>query len=141
MRIEFIYLEGKKYPLSFSLAASEKLAQKHNDFSSFSKILKDKKVPINKKMDCLCDILASLIYSGCQYYNAFNIEPYKDAPFVNGRYHYISSEQLKTVINPSDLSEILDKISKSIENSNKKKIGTKPSEINSKKKQNKKARR
>lgn len=135
MKIEFIYLEGKKYPLSFSLAASEQLARKHNDFSGFSKILKDKKVPVNKKMDCLCDILASLIYSGCQYYNAFNIEPYKDAPIINGKYHYINSEQLKTVINPADLSEILDKISKCVESSNKKKIGTKALQINSKKNQ------
>lgn len=133
MKIEFIYLEGKKYPLSFSLAASEQLARKHSDFRSFSKILKDKKVPANKKMDCLCDILASLIYSGCQYYNAFNIEPYKDAPVVNGKYRYITSEQLKTVINPSDLSEIMDKISKCVENSNKKKIGTKPIEMKPKK--------
>ena len=136
MRIEFIYIEGKKYPLSFSLAASEKLLQDQKDLKNLSKILKDKNTPMHKKIDILCDILASLIYSGCQYYNAFNIAPYKDAPFFNEKFNPISSEQIKVVLNPDSetLEMITKKITSCMQVSNKKKINTKIP-TNAKKKQ------
>lgn len=136
MKIEFYEIEGVKYPLSFSLAASEQLFKKYKNINKTFGLLKSKDCPVDKKMTIVCDILASLIYSGCQYYNAFHKEPYENAPFDNGRFYYITAEQLKVSITPNEsaLKEIAVKVQRCIESSNKKELGTKPISNNSKKK-------
>lgn len=136
MKIEFYEIEGVKYPLSFSLAASEQLFKRYKNINKTFSLLKSKDYPTDKKMAIVCDILASLIYSGCQYYNAFHKAPYENAPFENGRFYYITAEQLKVSIVPNEasLKEIAVKAQRCIESSNKKELGTKPIPIKSKKK-------
>lgn len=139
MRIEFIEIEGKKYPLSFSLSASEQIMKKYNNPQKMVNILQNKNVNIHVKINIICNILESLIYSGCQYYNAFNKEKYENAPIKNGKFIGLTCEQIKVSL-PLDeeyIENLTSKIKKCIESSNTKQLGTKPIKNNSKKKRKK----
>lgn len=136
MKIEFIDLEGKKYPLSFSLLVTEEIMKKYKSTDNLMYLLKDKKAPLNEKMDAVTTILSNMIYSGCEYYNSFHKQPYKNAPVRNGKFIPLSNEQIKIAIDPMDGSfkDIIETIKRCISSSSQRKIGTKPKKTKSKKK-------
>lgn len=138
MKIEYMHIEGKKYPLSFSLATAEQIAEKYKNMNELQRKLKDENFPDSEKLDILCNVLAMMIYSGCCYFNAFHKPPYENAPYEDEKFYYITSEQLKTCIplNDNKIKEIINKIENCINSSGDKKISTRPKQIssNSKKK-------
>lgn len=136
MKVEFIELEGKKYPLSFSLLVTEEIIKKYENVDNFMHLLKDKKAPLDKKMDAVTTILSNMIYSGCEYYNSFHKPPYKNAPIRNGKFIPLNNEQVKIAIDPMDGSfrDIVETIKRCVSSASQRKIGTKPKKNKSKKK-------
>ena len=131
MNLEYIYIEGIKYPLSFSLVTAEQIAKKYRDLNVLERNLKDRNYPVDKKLNMLSDIIAMMIYSGVRYCNAYHLDPYKDAPNTQGRFVYLTSEQVKVSLplDENSIKGLTDKIQKCIRSGNVKKIGTKPFEI------------
>lgn len=127
MNLEYIYIEGIKYPLSFSLVTAEQIAKKYRDLNVLERNLKDRNYPVDKKLNMLSDIIAMMIYSGVRYCNAYHLDPYKDAPYTQGRFFYLTSEQVKVSLplDENSIKGLTDKIQKCIRSGNVKKIGTK----------------
>lgn len=136
MKIEFYELEGKKYPLSFSLATTEKIAQKYKDLSKLSGMLKNEKISNYEKIAIVSEILSAMMYSGAQYYNAFNKEPFEGADYKDGKFRYLTAEQLKCVIpcSEKEITDLAGKIQRCYASSNDKDIHARSVQNRSKKK-------
>lgn len=127
MRISFLEIEGNKYPLCFSLATSEMITEKYKNIEMMKKNLNDKNFPIHRKINIVCDVLAALMKSGCDYYNILNKQKYDNAPIdQNGKLTPLKSEQLKYCIgmDKESISNIVNKIDECITNGQRKNIGT-----------------
>lgn len=138
MKVEFYELEGKVYPLTFSLSTSNEIIKKYKNLNALQFMLKSEKTPLNKKVDVLCTVLESMIYSGCQYYNAFRKQPYDKAPINNdGKFIPLTAEQISLVFVPTEekVNELSRKIQNCISNSSNKEI-TGRAKQNAKKKKN-----
>lgn len=103
MKIEFIELEGKRYPLSFSLSTSSEITNRYKNLHALQYMLKSDKTPLSKKVDVLCVVIAAMMYSGCQYYNAFRKQPYDKAPIDDdGKFVPLTAEQVSLVLVPNE---------------------------------------
>lgn len=138
MKISYLELEGKKYPLTFSLKTTQLITEKYKDMNAFAKLLDDPKVNLSKKLDVVADILESMMQSGCQFCNAFSYSPYPDAPFEDGKFISLSAEQIKLCIPLEEdiVKNIINAIKGCIATSNTKELGTQTKK-SSKKKKNK----
>lgn len=137
MKISFLTIEDKKYPLSFSLYTAQEILKRYKKIDSLMYMLKDKNTSLDRKIDVLSVILSLMIYSGCQYYNAFKMQPYKSAPVDDkGRFIALNEEQIKLSIEPTEdkIKELVNAIESCIEMGKRQEIGTKPIKSNSKKK-------
>ena len=61
MNLEYIYIEGIKYPLSFSLVTAEQIAKKYRDLNVLERNLKDRNYPVDKKLNMLSDIIEDIL--------------------------------------------------------------------------------
>lgn len=125
MRVEFYELEGKIYPLTFSLSTSNEIIRKYKNIHALQLMLESEKAPLNKKIEVLCNVLESMIYSGCQYYNAFKKQPYNKAPIdEEGIFVPLNVEQISVSLVPTEenINELVKKIKNCISISNKKEI-------------------
>lgn len=127
MRISFLEIEGRKYPLCFSLATSEMITEKYKNIKMMSRNLNDKNFPLSRKIDMVCDILSALMKSGCDYYNILNKSIYDNAPTdQNGKLVALKKEQLKYCIGMDEesINNIVKKVNECIANGQRKNIGT-----------------
>lgn len=138
MKLSYLELEGKKYPLTFSLKTTQLITDKYKDMTTFSKVLNDPKVGMSKKIDIVADVLESMMRSGCQFCNAFSYSPYPNAPFHDGKFISLSAEQIKLCIPPEeqDIKNVINAINSCISTSNVKELGTQTKK-SAKKKKNK----
>lgn len=127
MRVSFLEIEGRKYPLCFSLATSEIITEKYKNIEMMSRNLNDKNFPLSRKIDMVCDILSVLMKSGCDYYNILNKSTYDNAPTDrNGKLVALKKEQLKYCIgiDEESINNIVKKVNECIATGQRKNIGT-----------------
>ncbi len=125
MKIEFIELEDRKYPLTFSLSTSNEITKRYKNLHALQYMLKNEKTPLEKKVNVLCVVLAAMIYSGCQYYNAFKKQPYDRAPIDDeGKFIPLTAEQISLVLVPTEenINDLTSKIEKCFSSSSKKEL-------------------
>lgn len=115
MKIEFFELEDKRYPLAFSLNTANEITGRYRNLQALQYTLKSEKTPLSKKIDVLCNVLAAMMYSGCQYYNVFRKQPYEKAPIDDeGKFIPLTAEQITLVFEPTEknIRNLTDKIEK-----------------------------
>ena len=123
-RIVYTKIAGKNYPMSFSLGAAKKIAEK---FGSTQKAMEKMKKAGGNEIDILIDMLALLISQGCAYKNYFetDIPAPDDAPVIDGKWTPLPREAIEIAIDVTDVEEIVDKISECINTGSRKEVEAK----------------
>lgn len=123
-RIVCVEIVGKNYPMSFSLMAAKKVAQKHGNIEKMLDSIKGGDGTTEKAVDEIIDLLELLISQGCAYKNYFEKDiPTKDTdPIIDGKWSPLPREALEIAVGIGDLDYLSDKISECIEGSQKKEV-------------------
>ena len=123
-RIVYTKIAGKNYPMSFSLGAAKKIAEK---FGSTQKAMEKMKKAGGNEIDILIDMLALLISQGCAYKNYFesDIPAPDDAPVIDGKWTPLPREVIEIAIDVTEVEEIVNKISECINIGSKKEVEAK----------------
>ena len=132
-KIAYIDISGKRYPMSFSLGASKKLAEKFGGLAKMKEALK-KSGGEEKGIDTIIYILSILIAQGCAYKNYFekDIPAPEDAPIADGKWIPLDAEALELAVGVSDIGEVSKKIEECIGISSKKEVETRTDAKNAK---------
>lgn len=132
-RLTYVKIAGKNYPMSFSLGASKKLIEK---FGGVERIQAELSKPGKdlEKLDLVIYVLSLLISQGCAYKNYFekDMPVPEDSPVIDGKWTPIPQEVLEIAVQMQDMSELTEKISACISQSNKKEVEAKPAGKNAK---------
>lgn len=136
MRIEFLEIGGRKYPLSFSLATAERITSKYKNVEQLMRILQDKNVSDFNKLHIVCEVLSAMMYSGAEYYNALKMQPFEGAHIEDGKFKYLSPSQLSFVLDMNEdvIKEVTEKVKRCCDVGNQKEIHTKAVGSSAKKK-------
>ena len=122
-RLTYIEIVGKIYPMSFSLMATKKIAQKYGS-------VKKKKKNINtegseeKTISVISEVLELLISQGCAYKNYFekDVPAPDNAPIIDGKWTPLPKEALEIALGISDLAIAADKIAECMNEGEKKEV-------------------
>lgn len=109
-KINYIEIAGKEYPMSFSMMAAKKIAEKHG---SLEKALNEVQGETTTKgIDTLTDIIELLIAQGCAYKNCFekDIPAPENAPVIDGKWEPMPREVLDIALTIADLPELTEKL-------------------------------
>lgn len=122
-RISYIELAGKKYPLSFSLAASKAISAKYGDITKIEEILSFEKMG-EEEIDKLLDILTILAAQGAAYKNMFekDLPPHDGADIRDGKYHRPTREEIEVALGFGGLTDALNSITECLTLSNETEI-------------------
>lgn len=123
MAVSYLKLAGKNYPLSFSLGASKRIAQKYGSINKIEEKLTFEELT-EETIDVITDLVELLINQGCAYKNVFekNLPAEKDAPIVDGKYIPLSREEIEIVIGFDDFDNIIEAIMRCVNSSAKTEI-------------------
>lgn len=126
-RIVYIEIVGKEYPMSFSLMAARKIAEKNGNVEKMLESVRNDGGTTPTVVDSLVDILELLISQGCAYKNYFEKDvPVKENdPVIDGKWTPLPREALEIAVSISELDRIADKIAECIKGSQKKEIEAK----------------
>lgn len=109
-KINYIEIAGKEYPMSFSMMAAKKIAEK---YGSLEKALNEVQGETTTKgIDTLTDIIELLIAQGCAYKNYFekDIPAPENAPVIDGKWEPMPREVLDIALTIADLPELTEKL-------------------------------
>lgn len=128
-RISYLEIAEKKYPLSFSLAASKKIAQKYGSVEKMADLLTKSDGMTEKAVDEITFIIELLIAQGCAYMNLFesDVPPYEKAPIKDGKYIPPTKEEIEIGVSFTDLKTMLAAIFGAMSSGSKTTISTKQS--------------
>lgn len=123
-KIAEIKLGGKNYPMSFSLMASKKIAQKHGSVETFLNGFAETESFDEKTIESTSYILSLLIMQGCAYRNHFekDVPVPKNAPYEDGKWKPLSQDEIEMLIQFDELEGILIKITECISGGKKKEV-------------------
>lgn len=131
-KITFVKINGKNYPMSFSLGASKKLMQKYGSLDGLRRAIsaeeKDEAGEEDdvktEQLDVVMEILEILIAQGCGYKNFFekDLPTPEGAPIVDGKWMPITKEGMEYAVDVSDMEELVLKIEQCISASSKKTV-------------------
>lgn len=126
-RIVCVEIAGKQYPMSFSLMAAKKVAEKYGNIERMIDSLEMREGIKAKTIEEITDLLELLIAQGCAYKNYFEKDvPVKDTdPVIDGKWTPLPREALEIAVGVGDLEELGDKISECISKGKKKELDTK----------------
>lgn len=117
--LTMIKIAGKEYPMSFSVMAAKKIAEK---FGSTDKAL----AKINAEadtmgsamniMDAMLDMLEILISQGCAYKNYFerDLPVPRNAPVIEGKWTPLPREAMEVALGIMNLGDVAEKIGECI---------------------------
>lgn len=109
-KINYIEIAGKEYPMSFSMMAAKKIAEKHGSLENALNEVRGETT--TKSIDTLTDIVGLLIAQGCAYKNYFekDIPAPENAPIINGKWEPIPREVLEIALTVADLPQLTEKL-------------------------------
>lgn len=130
-KLTYIDIAGKKYPMSFSLGASKRIAGMKGGTKKLMDFLNSEGND-DKKIDIFIEILEILIAQGCAYKNYFekDLPVPNNAPVKDGTWIPITRNELAAVIEPGETERIGYKIKECIEKSQKKDVTAKSTSKN-----------
>lgn len=132
-KVIYIDIEGKSYPMTFSLACL-----KHMDSIQMIASKMQKNQNVSDSAEVIARMLTSMITSGCYYCNKMHLTNYPNSPAENGKIEPLSEENILYLI-PADeksLKYVVQKIQLCVNVSNAKSINAVNS-VGSKKKKKK----
>ena len=108
-KLAFFEIAGKVYPLSFSLMAEKKMAERYGSLSKIGDFIAGDDA---KSFEELAYILELLIQQGCAYKNMFesDVPVYENAPIKEGKYISLTNEQIMIGVNASMQNEMISAI-------------------------------
>lgn len=117
--LTMIKIAGKEYPMSFSVMAAKKIAEK---FGSTDKALEkinaeaDTMGSAMNIMDAMLDMLEILISQGCAYKNYFerDLPVPRNAPVIEGKWTPLPREALEVALGIMNLGDVAEKIGECI---------------------------
>lgn len=114
-RLTYINIAGKDYPMSFSLMASKKIAEKYGSIDKVLDVFSSGEITA-EALEGITFILELLITQGCAYKNYFEKDvPVPDnAPVIDGKWEPLPKEALEVAIGLSDMETISEKLSECI---------------------------
>ena len=119
-RIINVAIAGKEYPLSFSLGAAKKIANKYGSLEkAFAGISAEEEMTSNM-LETFIFILETLIKQGCEYERMFDDKEIKP----------ITAVEIENVINVSDIEQVTGTIIEALSSSQQKEIETKTEQKN-----------
>lgn len=109
-KITYMEIVGKNYPMSFSLMATKKIAEKYGSLEKALNEVKGETTP--ESIETLTDIVELLISQGCAFKNYFekDVPAPENAPIINGKWAPLPREALDIAITLADMNELTDKI-------------------------------
>lgn len=122
-KISRIKIAGKNYPMSFSLMAQKKMAEKYGSTeNAFEKMFKDGAEA--GSIDMISETIELLISQGCAYKNYFEKDvPVKDDdPVIDGKWTPIPKEAIEIALGIGDMEEIVEKIQECMSGGKKQEI-------------------
>lgn len=130
-KLTYIDIAGKKYPMSFSLGASKRIAGMKGGTKELMDFLNSAGND-DKKIDIFIEILEILIAQGCAYKNYFekDLPVPNNAPVKDGTWIPLTWNELAAVIEPGETERIGYKIKECIEKSQKKDVTAKSTSKN-----------
>lgn len=120
-KLTYVNIQGKAYPMSFSLLATKVLTERHGDISKYFKRVEDAKDEL-AALDTLSELLEVMIMQGCAYKNNFeaNVPRKQNDPVdENGKFIPLSKEAIEAGLELSDLEYVSKKVKECIEKSSK----------------------
>lgn len=117
--LTMIKIAGKEYPMSFSVMAAKKIAEK---FGSTDKALEkinaeaDTMGSAMNIMDAMLDMLEILISQGCAYKNYFerDLPVPRNAPVIEGKWTPLPREAMEVALGIMNLGDVAEKIGECI---------------------------
>lgn len=108
-RITTIEINGKEYPMNFSVGATMAIEEKYGSINKFETIIAssndgEEQGAISKSLEAVSFLLAALIAQGCKYKNDFEsgMPIPENAPVVNGEWVPLTQEQIKVLVQPDE---------------------------------------
>lgn len=122
-RLTYIEIVGKIYPMSFSLMATKKIAQKYGSVKDFLKNINTEESE-EKTISVISEVLELLISQGCAYKNYFekDVPAPDNAPIIDGKWTPLPKEALEIALGISDLAIAADKIAECMNEGEKKEV-------------------
>lgn len=122
-RLTYIEIVGKIYPMSFSLMATKKIAQKYGSVKDFLKNINTEESE-EKTISVISEVLELLISQGCAYKNYFekDVPAPDNAPIIDGKWTPLPKEALEIALGISDLAIAADKIAECMDAGEKKEV-------------------
>ncbi len=108
-RMTYMEIGGKKYPLSFSLAATKAISKKFGSVKKMGEKISNIEDVNEETVDAIAYILAVLVAQGCAYKNVFekDIPAYEGAPVDGeGKYIPLNQEEIEIGINMTNIGEM-----------------------------------
>ena len=105
-KLAYFEIAGKVYPLSFSLMAEKKLAERYGNLSKIGDHITGDDA---KSFEEMAFVLELLIKQGCAYKNMFeaDVPAYDKAPLKDGKYIPLSNEEIMVGVNASMQNEMV----------------------------------
>lgn len=120
-RIINIEIAGREYPLSFSLGAAKKIANKYGSLEKAFAVMSAEEITPNM-LETFLFILETLIKQGCEYEKMFEDKKIKP----------ITADEIENVISISDIERITETIIEALNSSQQKEIEIKAEQKNAK---------
>lgn len=122
-RLTYIEIVGKLYPMSFSLMATKKIAQRYGSVKDFLEKINTKDSE-EKAISVISEVLELLISQGCAYKNYFekDVPAPDNAPIIDGKWTPLPREALEIALGISDLAVAAEKIAECMDCGEKKEV-------------------
>ena len=124
-RVTFVEIVGRKYPLSFSLAAAKEIINRFGSLEKMESTMASMESVSEDAIDTVTTILEILIKQGCAYLNKFG----KDLPKEKGakydeEYKSLTKEEIEVGIDVFEVDKAIEAIWLCMNQSGKKEIET-----------------
>lgn len=116
-KLTYIEIVGKKYPMSFSVMASKKIAKKYGSVEKVLNGLDVESGVTEEVLDSMLFVVELLIAQGCAYKNYFekDVTPPEDAPIIDGKWTPLPREALEIALTVADIEELAEKLQECME--------------------------
>lgn len=125
MKMEFVEIGGKQYPLRFGIGAARAMSEKFGSLEKMADLFNE--LSESEIIGILIWLLEVLIGQGCAYKNIFEADlpiP-EDAPVKDGKYMPPTPEEIEVGLEITNMAKLQEIIFSTIASGSKKKVETK----------------
>lgn len=129
-KLTYMNIQGKVYPMSFSLMATKILTERHGDIQKYFSSLQNTE-DTAKNLEIVAELLEVMISQGCAYKNYFEKDVPRranDAVDDTGKFIPLSKDAILCGLEIDDVEYCVKKIQECMEKSNKRILNTVPTQ-------------